>query len=54
MLNEIIFKQCNENDVSFLATIGATTFEETFAAENTKEDMEEYLKKDSELSLNIL
>ena len=46
MQKEIIFKQCSEEDVASLSEIGAKTFEETFAAENSKEDMEEYLQKD--------
>ena len=46
MSKEIIFKQCGEENVAFLSEIGAKTFKETFAAENTKEDMEKYLQKD--------
>ncbi len=46
MSEEIIFKQCSEEDVPSLSEIGAKTFEETFASENSKEDMEEYLQKD--------
>nr|MBP3283480.1 hypothetical protein [Treponema sp.] len=46
MSKEIIFKQCSEEDVASLSEIGAKTFEETFAAENSKEDMEKCLQKD--------
>lgn len=46
MSEKIVFKQCSEKDAAALSEIGAKTFEETFAAENSKEDMEAYLQKD--------
>ncbi|WP_027728384.1 hypothetical protein [Treponema sp. C6A8] len=54
MSKEIIFKQCSEKDVAFLSEIGAKTFEETFAAENSKEDMEEYQYSSPFLDLHSL
>ncbi|MBO6219913.1 MAG: GNAT family N-acetyltransferase [Treponema sp.] len=46
MSDRIILKKCDENDVSSLSKIGVSTFEETFAAVNSKENMEAYLQKD--------
>ena len=43
MSDRIILKKCDENDVSSLSKIGVSTFEETFAAVNSKENMEAYL-----------
>ncbi len=48
-MEEIVFKKCTGEDAAQLSKIGALTFEETFAAENTKEDMEKYLQEDFNL-----
>ncbi len=45
-MNQIIYKKCGKEDLEEVCKIGALTFEETFAAENTKEDMEKYLQED--------
>jgi len=45
-MEKLVFKKCTIDDVPALAEIGALTFKETFAAENTEEDMAKYLQED--------
>lgn len=39
----VTIRQANSNDANLLAELGARTFQETFAADNTREDMDAYL-----------
>lgn len=40
-----MIKKCTEKDLSLLKTISIDTFKETFSNDNSKEDMELYLKE---------
>jgi ribosomal protein S18 acetylase RimI-like enzyme len=40
---QVTIRRANSNDAELLAELGARTFKETFAADNTNEDMEVYL-----------
>lgn len=44
-MDNIIIKECNLQDIEQIKYIGKKTFCETFSGENTKEDMEKYLKE---------
>jgi phosphoserine aminotransferase len=39
----IVIRRANSNDADLLAELGARTFEDTFGADNTREDMAAYL-----------
>jgi len=39
----VTIRRANSDDAKLLAELGAHTFEETFAADNTSEDMAAYL-----------
>ncbi|MCR4821275.1 MAG: hypothetical protein K5873_00190 [Treponema sp.] len=45
-MEKLVFKKCTIDDVPALTEIGVLTFKETFAAENTEEDMVKYLQED--------
>ena len=40
---QVAIRRANSNDAELLAELGARTFKQTFAADNTSEDMEAYL-----------
>lgn len=44
-MNSIVIEECSLKDVIKIKDIGERTFYETFCNENSKEDMEDYLKK---------
>lgn len=45
-MNEITIREVGQHEVEELQRIGRQTFAETFAQDNTREDMEAYLEKD--------
>lgn len=43
MIDTVIIRECNFNDIEKIRSIEIQTFQETFATENTEEDMKNYL-----------
>ncbi|MBT1705517.1 GNAT family N-acetyltransferase [Chryseosolibacter indicus] len=43
--SNIIIRQCTEEDIPILVALGSKTFKDTFGADNTPEDMEQYISK---------
>ncbi|OLS03160.1 GNAT family N-acetyltransferase [Tissierella creatinophila] len=44
-MEKFLIKECTLKDIESIKSIGKKTFYETFAKDNTKEDMEKYLKE---------
>lgn len=50
MNENVIIRECTFNDIDKIRNIGQKTFKETFADDNTEEDMKHYLEKNFSVS----